>query len=67
MNAFLSNLLSDCFSNAVPGWLGLREPDNSINGIFLCCIYGWRQVLDIILGGHMCIKIPYNTLWILFL
>ena len=22
-----SNLLSECFSSAVPGWLGLREPD----------------------------------------
>ena len=21
------NLLSECFSSAVPGWLGLREPD----------------------------------------
>ena len=24
---FFSNLLSECFSSAVPGWLGLREPD----------------------------------------
>ena len=22
-----SNLLSECFSSGVPGWLGLREPD----------------------------------------
>ena len=22
MNAFFSNLLSECFSSAVPGWLG---------------------------------------------
>ena len=27
VNAFFSNLLSECFSSAVPGWLGLREPD----------------------------------------
>ena len=24
---FSFNLLSECFSSAVPGWLGLREPD----------------------------------------
>ena len=24
---FFYNLLSECFSSAVPGWLGLREPD----------------------------------------
>ena len=24
---FFSNLLSECFSSGVPGWLGLREPD----------------------------------------
>ena len=37
------------------------------NCIFFYCIYGWRQMLDIIWGGHMCIKIHYHTLWILFL
>ena len=24
---FFSNLLSECFSSGVPGWLGLKEPD----------------------------------------
>ena len=27
VNALFSNLLSECFSSSVPGWLGLREPD----------------------------------------